>query len=101
MKDELIMYDEKKWDFGKFVEMIKWNSAIGKSLRSAKYLWEVKIRADNPQLTFIDEWLEIKANGYFYKINVCKNSQLANEMQLMFVLLCEEKIQGLICKEEM
>lgn len=93
-------YQVKAWDFGKFADLIKWNTAIGKKLRSARYRYEVKPRADNPQLTFVDEWLEVKTGGYLYKINVCRNSQLGNEIELINVLIHPGLIRGLISKEE-
>lgn len=94
-------YQVKAWDFGKFAELIKWNTAIGKLLRSARYRYEVKPRADNPQLTFVNEWLEIKTGGYLYKVNANHNSQLGNEVALINTLLHPGLLQGLISKEEL
>lgn len=93
-------YEVKQWEFGKFAELIKWNTAIGKLLRSARYRYEMKPRADNPQLTHVEEWLEIKTGGYLYKISANRNSQLENETALMDVLLHKAYIGGFISKEE-
>lgn len=97
-EDELI-YQMKQEDFRKFAHLIKWESAMGKHLRSARYVYEPKQRADNPELRFIDEYLLIKANGYEYKIAAGRNSELGNEMQLIAVLCFPSQIQGLLSKE--
>ena len=99
MRDFELLYVEKREDFSRVVNIIKFETAIGKMLRSAHYRYEIKKRADDPSKEFVNEWLEIKANGYEYKINVCANSQLANEKQLFAVLCFEEGICGLISKE--
>jgi len=89
----------KKKAFNRFAEIIKSETAMGENLERAELKFEIKQRADNPSLTFTNEWLEIRANGYFYTINATGNSQWANEKQLIATLCFEDKIQGLLGKE--
>ena len=99
MKDYELLYCEKMQDFSRVVKIIKSETAVGKQLQSAYYRYEIRKQVDDPSKEYVNEWLEIKANGYLYKINVSCNSQLANEKQLFAVLCFEEGICGLISKE--
>lgn len=99
MNDFELMYLEKMEDFNRTVKIIKYETAIGKKLRSAYYRYEIKQRKDDPSKQYVNEWLEIKSDGYEYKINACANSALANETQLLAVLCFSEAICGLISKE--
>ncbi len=100
MKDFELLYLEKMEDFSRVAKIIKFETAIGKMLRDAHYRYEILQRKDDPSKQYVNEWLEIKANGHEYKINVCANSQLANEKQLFAVLCFPGDICGLISKEE-
>lgn len=92
-------YRQKLYDFGKFADYIKWNTAIGEDLAKAEYQSETKPRADNPQLTFTTEKLVIENDGYRYTVNVRYNSRLTNETVLLEILL-NGTTQGLLAKEE-
>lgn len=100
MKEEQLLFLEKLEDFDRTVKLIKWDTAIGKRLRSAHYRYEIRTRKDDPTKTYAEEWLEVKTDGTFYKINVTCNSALANETQLFAALLFPDQICGLISKEE-
>jgi hypothetical protein len=100
IEEKFMMYEEKRKDFAGFVKVIKKQSEVGKKLKTADYHYEVKSRAYDPTKYFTNEWLEIEADGYRYKINAAYNSALANEQQLMAALICPEEIQGLIEKCE-
>lgn len=100
IEERFMMYEEKREDFAGFVELMKKQTEVGKKLKSASYHYEVKSRAYDPTKYFTNEWLEIEAGGYRYKINAAYNSTLTNEQQLMAVLMCQEDIQGLIEKCE-
>lgn len=99
MKDLELMYLEKGEDFDRTVKLIKWDTAVGKRLRSAHYRYEIRQRHDDPTKTYAEEWLEVKTDGTFYKINVTCNSALANETQLFAALLFPDQICGLISTE--
>ena len=89
----------KKQAFNRFAEILKSETEIGENLERAELKFEIKQRADNSALTFTNEWLEIRAKGYFYTINATGNSQWANEKQLVATLCFEDEIQGLLGKE--
>lgn len=99
MNEKQLLFLEKKDDFERIAELIKFKLEIGLRLQSARYCYEVKTWATDPTKTWVDEWLEIKSAGYLYKVNVCANSQMANERQLLAVLAFPESICGLISKE--
>jgi len=99
MRDFELMYLEKMDDFDRFFKLIKWQTEIGKRLLSAHYRYEIKKRVDDPSKEFVTEWIEVKADGYMYKVNVNCNSQLANEKQLLAVLCFPNEICGLISKD--
>ena len=99
IEERFMQYEEKREDFAGFVELMKKQTEVGKKLKSAGYHYEVKSRAYDPTKFFTNEWLEIEADGYRYKINAAYNSALANEQQLMAVLMCPEEIQGILEKE--
>jgi len=92
------IHEEKKEDFAGFVNVLKKQTEVGKKLQTARYHYEIRNRIDDPTKVFTNEWLDIEAGGYRYKINVAYNSALANEQQILAVLLCPNEIQGLIEK---
>jgi hypothetical protein len=100
IEEKFVMFEEKREDFAGFVDLMKNQTEVGKKLKSASYHYEVKSRAYDPTKHFTNEWLEIEADGYRYKISAAYNSALANEQQLIAVLMCPEDIQGLIEKSE-
>ncbi len=105
-KDEMTIeeyfriYEEKKEKFTEFVNTLKKQAEIAEKFTSASYNYEIRNRADDPTKAFVYEWLEIESGGYLYKINTSHNSALANELQLVAVLIFPEEIRGLMEKCE-
>jgi hypothetical protein len=98
MDEKFMIYEEKKEDFEGFANVMRQQTEVGKRLKKASYNYEIRSRIGDPTKFFANEWLEIEADGYRYKINAAYNSALANEQQLMAVLMCQEEILGLIEK---
>jgi hypothetical protein len=96
MDEKFMLCEEKKEDFEGFAGIMRQQTEVGKKLKSASYQYEIRNRLDDPTKYFANEWLEIEAGGYRYKINAAYNSALANEQQLLAVLFCPEEIQGLM-----
>ena len=99
MQDFELLYLEKMEIFDRVFKLIKYQTEIGKRLASAHYRYEIRKRIDDPSKEYVEEWLDIEANGFRYKINACANSALANEKELFAVLCFEDGICGLISKE--
>lgn len=100
VENMFMLHEEKKVDFEGFVNIMKQQTEVGKKLKAASYCYEIRNRIDDPSKVFSNEWLEVEVGGYRYKINAAYNSALANEQQLLAVLLCPDEIQGLIEKCE-
>jgi len=67
--ERIVECEEKREDFAGFVEILKKQTEVGKRLKSANYQYEVRSRVCDPARYFTNEWLEIEADGYRYKIN--------------------------------